>query len=95
MVATAVRITVKVVPRASRDAVLGWKEDVLRVAVTAAPERGRANEAIIRVLAERLEVPRGSVALLPGHTSPRKVIEINGLNEATVKERLATPGRIA
>ena len=82
------RITVKVVPRASRDAVLGWQEGLLRVAVTAAPERGRANQALEALLADVLGVPRRAVRVVAGHTSSRKLLEIDGLDEVTAHARL-------
>jgi hypothetical protein len=83
-----VRITIKVVARASRDAVLGLKDGVLRVAVRAAPERGRANEAVVALLAVSLGVPRARVSLVAGGTSPRKIVEIEGLDEAEARRRM-------
>ena len=86
------RISVKVVPRASRNAVLGWKGGDLRVAVTAAPERGRANAAVLALLAETLGVPRAGVTILTGETSARKRVEIEGLDEPEVRRRLGAQG---
>ena len=62
-------LTVKVTPRASRDAILGAEEGWLRVALTAPPVDGKANEAARRFLAEALGVPRGDVRLLAGQTA--------------------------
>ena len=83
-----VRLTVKVVPKSSRDAVLGWQGDVLRVAVRAAPERGRANDAVVALIAEALAVPRADVTLRSGGATPRKIVEIAGLTEAEARRRL-------
>jgi uncharacterized protein len=83
-----VKLSVKVVPRASRDALLGWKETVLRVAVAATPERGRANHAVEALLADALDLPRTRVRVVVGHTSPRKMIEVEGLDEVEVRRRL-------
>jgi uncharacterized protein YggU (UPF0235/DUF167 family) len=62
----------------------GWK-----VRVTAAAERGRANDAVVRLLADTLGVPRGAVTLVSGHGSRDKVVEISGLDSAAVRRRLS------
>ena len=72
------RLLLKVVPKASRDRVVGWVGDRLKVQVTAAPERGKANEAVIEVLAAALGVPRSKVRILAGETSPLKTVEVDG-----------------
>jgi hypothetical protein len=82
------RLNVKVIPRASRDAVAGFDEaGVLRVRVTAVPVNGGANAAVLRLLAKRLGLPRTSVVLVHGATSRLKVVEIP-LDEASVYARL-------
>jgi len=68
----------KVVPKASRDRVVGWVGDRLKVQVTAAPERGKANAAVVEVLAAALGVPRNRVRIVAGETSPLKTVEIEG-----------------
>lgn len=73
------RLALKVSAKASRSAVTGWRGDVLKVSVTAAPERGKANAAVLDVLAEVLAVPRSAVRLLRGDTTPDKWVEIDGL----------------
>jgi len=73
------RLNVKVVTRASRDQVLDWAGDTLRVAVRAAPEKGRANSAVVRLLAEALGLPRSQVGVVVGHASPKKLIQIEGI----------------
>ncbi|HZR45941.1 MAG TPA: DUF167 domain-containing protein [Candidatus Manganitrophaceae bacterium] len=80
----------KVIPKSSRNGVVGWMGEVLKVCVTAPPERGKANEAVEAVLAEALGLPRGQVRVAAGPTSPRKVIEIEGLDPAEVRRRLST-----
>lgn len=82
------RLAVKVVPRAARDEIVGWSGDRLRIRVAAAPERGRANAAVERVLADALGLTRRSVRVVSGHTSPRKLIEIDGLDEGALAVRL-------
>ena len=74
------RIAVKVVPRAARDEIVEWRDGRLRVRVTAAPERGRANAALEALLAEALAIPRRRVRVVSGHTAPQKLVEIEGID---------------
>lgn len=88
----SVELAVKVAPKASRNRVQGWLGDTLKVQVTAAPERGKANAAVEALLAEVLDLPRGAVAVIAGHAQPRKRIRIQGLDLAAVQARLAAAG---
>lgn len=87
------KLAVKVVPKAARDAVAGWMGDVLKVRVTAPPERGKANTAVLGMIADALRVPRGRVRLIAGGASERKLLEIDGLTDAEVRARLAEYGK--
>lgn len=91
MTATAAkaRLAIKVVPGASRDGVAGWLGDALKIRVAAPPERGKANAAVERVLADALGVAPESVRVVAGATSARKTVEIAGLGEAEIRARLA------
>jgi uncharacterized protein (TIGR00251 family) len=73
----AMQIRLKVVPKASRDGVAGWVGERLKVRVRAAPERGRANDAVVELLAGRLGLPRSAVRILAGHAAPEKIVEID------------------
>ncbi len=84
-------LKVRVTPGAREDAVAGWLGDVLRVRVTAAPERGRANDAVCRLLARRLGVPPPAVTVTRGLTSRDKLVTIAGLSEDDVRRRLSAP----
>jgi uncharacterized protein len=81
---------VKVVPGAKRDELVGRYGDAIKVRVAAAPENGKANAAVIGVLANALGVKPSGVRLVRGQTSPAKVFEIDGLDEAALNARLAT-----
>ncbi len=81
-------LSVRVTPGASRDALLGWQGDVLRLSVAAPAQRGKANEAALRLLAAALGLPRECVRIVRGHTSRQKVIAVQGLDEADVRGRL-------
>jgi uncharacterized protein (TIGR00251 family) len=84
------RLSVKVVPKSSRNAVTGWVGETLKICVTAPPEKGKANAAVEAVLAEVLGVARERVRLVSGHASPRKTVEIDVLDETEVRRRLTS-----
>ena len=79
------RFKVRVQSGASRTEVVGFQDDVLRLRVTAPPERGKANDAVIALLAEVLGVAKGKVLILRGHSSQDKLVEVTG---ASVEEVL-------
>ena len=81
-------LPVRVTPAASRDALLGWQGNVLRLSVAAPAQRGKANEAALRLLSAALGLPRERLRIVRGQTSRRKVIAIQGLDEAEVWARL-------
>lgn len=84
-----VTLTVKVKPKAKQNAVLGARGDALLVAVTAAPEKGKANQACMAVLAELFKIPKGNIEIVSGETHPEKVILIKGMTAAQVQDRLS------
>jgi len=86
------RLSVKVAPKASRSAILGWAGEFLRVAVAAAPERGKANAAVEELIAEALDIPHGRVRVIVGPSGRRKTLAIDGLSDAEVSRRLASRG---
>ncbi len=81
-------MAVRIAPRASRDVIGAMLGGELIVRVTAPPVDGKANEAVIRLLAKRFKVGRRSVAIVQGHHSRRKVVEVRGLTEAELRQRL-------
>ncbi|MSQ30805.1 MAG: DUF167 domain-containing protein [Dehalococcoidia bacterium] len=83
------RLTVRIVPRASRDAVVGMRSGALLVRVTAPPVEGAANDALVGVLARRLRVAKGAVRIVSGRTSRLKVVEIEGIDDAETARRLS------
>lgn len=82
------RLKIKVVPKASRNAVAGWLGDELKVLVTSAPEKGKANQAVIAVLAEALGLPEQAITITKGQTSPRKTVGLEGIDAAELRRRL-------
>ena len=83
-----VHIALKVQPGARRTEIVGFQDDVLRVRVTAQPERGKANRAVIELLARTLGVPKRNVTIPLGAASRSKVALIEGLDEAGVRQAL-------
>jgi uncharacterized protein (TIGR00251 family) len=88
-VPASTRLPVKVVPGASTNAIVGWLGDDLKVRVSAAPEKGKANAAVCKLIADQLGITRDRVQVVAGHTSQRKVIEIEDLNHQDVLARLS------
>jgi hypothetical protein len=82
------RISVTVSPGAARSKLVGRHGEGWRARVAAPPERGRANDALIELLARTLELPRDSLRVVSGRTSRRKVVEVVGLDEAEIARRL-------
>ena len=80
------RLKVKVVPGSSRDGIVGWLGDALKIKVTAPPEKGKANEAVIGLLAAALGVTTDDVSVVSGHSSPAKVVAIAGMDDEAIKK---------
>ena|ERR1017187_6218870 len=83
-----VTFAVKVHPRAKKNAITGEVGDALKVALTAPPADGKANEACIEFFAKLLKVSRSSVTITSGQTSRNKVIRVAGLSAEEVQRRL-------
>jgi hypothetical protein len=83
-------LSVKLQPRASADEIVPYDGtgDELRIRVTAPPVDAAANEALIRLLAERLDCARRCVELVRGHKSRHKVVKLHGFKPSEVLERL-------
>ena len=82
-------IPIKAVPGASSDQIVGPLGDRLKVRISAAPQDGKANRAIERLLARGLGIKASSVTVIEGMTSAEKTIRIEGLTPEQVRERLA------
>ena len=82
-------INVKVVPGASRDRVAGRYGDGIKVQVSAPPEGGKANKAVVGAIANALGVKPHQVRIIRGQSQARKIVEIAGVEQAEVLARLA------
>lgn len=81
-------VSVKAVPGASRDKIVGVLGDAIKVAVSAPAEKGKANTAIARTLARALGMPTRSVRLVHGQTHPRKQFLVADTDALAVRNRL-------
>jgi uncharacterized protein (TIGR00251 family) len=84
----SVRVFVRAQPRASREAFVGVHDGALKVAITAPPVDGEANDALVRALAKKLGVPARNVSLDRGASGRSKTFVVVGLDAATAIARL-------
>jgi uncharacterized protein len=92
----ATRVELRVSPGARRAGIAGRYGTAWKIRVAEPPEGGRANDAVLRVLAETLRVPQRSVELVKGHGSRDKVVAVSGISAAGAERLLAeAAGRVA
>jgi uncharacterized protein (TIGR00251 family) len=84
------RLRLRVSPGAGRAAIVGRYGEAWKIRVTAPPEGGRANDAVLRLLAEALAVPRNALTLVSGHAGRDKIVELAGVGPALAERRLAS-----
>ena len=87
------RLRLRVIPGSTRPGIVGRHGEAWKVCVAAAPERGRANEAVLDLLAEALAVPRRDVRLIAGHGTRDKIVELDGIAEDETRRRLENGAR--
>ena len=87
------RLRLRVSPGANRGAVVGRYGWAWKIRVAAPPEGGRANDAVVRLLAETLSVPRDAVTLVSGQTARDKIVELAGIEGTVVEQRLSSAAR--
>jgi uncharacterized protein len=85
------RLRLRVSPGARTNAIVGKHGDGWKIRVTAAPEDGKANDAVVRLLAEQLGLPATSVTLVSGPASRDKIVELTGVDAAEVERLLGQP----
>jgi uncharacterized protein len=83
-----ISFAVRVQPRARRNTIVGELGDALKIALTAPPVDGRANDACIEFFAHLLDLPLSSITIASGQSSRNKVIRVTGLAVPELKERL-------
>jgi uncharacterized protein len=93
MEAVSTRLRVRVSPGASRAAVVGRYGEGWKIRVAAPPEGGRANAAVVRLLADTLALPREAVKLVSGQGTRDKIVELTGAGRSQVDRRLESAAR--
>ena len=83
-------LPVRVQPGASTDRIVGEHDGALKVSITAPPERGRANAAIVRLLARTLEIRRNDIEILFGETNRDKQLLLAGISPEEVRKALSS-----
>ena len=86
------RLRLRVSPGVGRNEIVGRHGQAWKVRVTEPPERGRANDAVLRLLAERLRVPVVRLSLVSGSASREKIVELRGLDGEEAARRLEGAG---
>jgi len=79
---------VKVVPGSSKTCVCGLLDEMLKVKISAAPEKGKANKCLVDFLAKKLGVKKKDINIVSGQTSPVKGIEVSGITEENLFSKL-------
>jgi len=87
--AKGITFAVKVHPRARKNAITGAVGDALKLALTAPPVEGKANQSVIEFFADLFQIPRSSVTIASGETSRNKVVRIAGVSKLAAEQRLA------
>ncbi len=77
-----------VTPRGSKNQIIGWRDDVLCVKITAPPVEGAANAAIVKFVADQLGIRKSQVELISGDKSREKTLRIEGLSESDIRGRV-------
>lgn len=80
-------LSVLLVPNASRNEIVGWHEGALKIRLAAPPVEGKANEELLRFLADKLDLAPSEISIKSGHTSKRKRIDIP-VDEEWAKKKL-------
>lgn len=81
-------LDLKVIPNAKRNQVVGLLGNKLKVKVSAPPEAGKANEAVVRLIAQELQIKASRITLAKGHAVPEKTLRIDGLTSTQIRARL-------
>jgi uncharacterized protein len=90
MEAVSTRVRLRVSPGANSAHVVGRHGEAWKVRVAAPPEGGRANEAVVRLLAETLSLPRDAVTLVSGHGARDKIVQLTGIETTQIERRLSS-----
>jgi uncharacterized protein (TIGR00251 family) len=82
-------LNIKVVPNTSRDRIAGRLGDAIKIQVSAAAQRGKANAAVIKLIAGTVGLRENQVQIVRGHAQPRKTLQIEGIDQAELDRRIS------
>jgi uncharacterized protein (TIGR00251 family) len=85
---SGVTFAVKVVPGSSRNAIAGILGDALKVNISAPPEKGKANQQLLKLLAKTMDKPKSDVTIRTGSHQPRKEIPVAGITRSQLLEKV-------
>jgi uncharacterized protein (TIGR00251 family) len=85
---TGVMFSIRVLPKSSRSEITGIQDDALKIKIAAPPVEGRANEACMELLAERLGVRKSQISIVSGHQSRKKTVAVAGLKKKDIESLL-------
>jgi uncharacterized protein len=88
MAKPSTRVRLRVSPGARRDELVGRHGEGWKVRVAAPPEGGRANDAVLDLLARELSLPRRSLSIVSGQTAREKIVQMEGIDRAETERRL-------
>ncbi len=83
-----VRLNIRVQPRSSQNKICGETNGALKIKITAPPVEGEANQAIIKLLAQWLEIPRANISIAKGETSKNKLVDIIGVDAQWLENKI-------
>jgi len=83
-----VKLRIKVIPSSSTDCIAGWLGDTLKIKVKAPPEKGKANQSVIKIIENHLNLAKNSIEIISGFTSSKKIINITCDNEDALSKKL-------
>jgi uncharacterized protein len=86
-----ISLAIHATPKSGRDEVVGWRGSELSVRVTAAPEGGKANAAVCKVVAAALGVPKTAVRVVRGEVSRHKIVQIDGVDAGAIEAAFGHP----
>ena len=87
--ASGIAFAVRVHPRAKKNAIIGELGEAVKVALTAPPIDGRANQACIKFFADLLDIPRSAIKIVSGQSNRNKVICVTGISAEALRNRIA------
>ncbi len=82
------QLQLKIIPNSSRSMIVGWMDHLLKIKVTAQPEKGKANKEVVTLVAKCLGLPKKDVSIVAGKTSQLKTIQINNMKHDEVIAKL-------